>query len=498
MRKRLMRQLSSQAWAITAEGLEHVRAMLSDDYDVAPMREEEEAEEEAPEGVAIVSMSGYMVPHGNWLTRALGMCASDDLAATVRAAAQAPNIKAIVLRCATGGGAADGVSEVANEVAAAAQVKPIVAVVSHWACSGGYWVASQASKIVGTEDAHVGSIGVYLLHEDFSKVAEKAGVKLTWIKAGKNKAEGDPMMPLSADGKAHLTAYAETLYGRFVSAVAAGRGVSEETVRSEAWGQGRTIHDPKEAMALGMIDEIGTLRSVVDGLSAGSYDVKPRARRMAAEDLPAPANAEDVGIIGQILSETETETLADSPHIADNPDTRRAAAEENTMDEKAIQAAIEAGLKAGLDAAVAPLNAKIDGLSTKFEAEKAETAKLRVELADAKTAAAKASIAGRLEALVAEGRITPGDAQSEGELLAAVSTELAEKRLAVLAAKPQDFSALTHPATLAQAEGMPAGLEKIVTPAMMAADPAGCKLLAEAFRKAGGDPAKIEDFLQKN
>jgi ClpP class serine protease len=50
-----------------------------------------------------------------------------------------------------------------------------------------------------TPGGEVGSIGVWMAHEDWSKNIEELGVKVTLISAGKYKTEGNPYEALPAD-----------------------------------------------------------------------------------------------------------------------------------------------------------------------------------------------------------------------------------------------------------------------------------------------------------
>ncbi len=77
--------------------------------------------------------------------------------------------------------------------------KPVSAVAHHWAASAAYWLASAADELVVTPSGEVGSIGVYVYHEDISKRLGMLGVTPTLIKAGANKAEGHPAFPLGEE-----------------------------------------------------------------------------------------------------------------------------------------------------------------------------------------------------------------------------------------------------------------------------------------------------------
>src|SRR4029078_8302967 len=77
----------------------------------------------------------------------------------------------------------------------------------------------------------------------------------------KYKAEGHPFGPLNDEARATMQRRVDECYGRFVRAVARGRGVSEATVR-DGYGQGRLL-GARDALAAGMVDEIGTLDDVI-------------------------------------------------------------------------------------------------------------------------------------------------------------------------------------------------------------------------------------------
>src|SRR5690606_12609791 len=103
----------------------------------------------------------------------------------------------IVLDVDSPGGGVYGVAEFAEEIYKARGQKRIVAVANSMAASAAYWIATAADELVVTPGGEVGSIGVYMLHEDWSGAYEKAGIKPTVIKFGENKAEGIDVEPLS-------------------------------------------------------------------------------------------------------------------------------------------------------------------------------------------------------------------------------------------------------------------------------------------------------------
>src|SRR5207237_10294998 len=118
----------------------------------------------------------------------------------------------------------------APEPRAARGAKPITAAVNTMAASAAYWLASQADEVVITPSGLAGSIGVYLVHEDWSAANAQMGIDVTYISAGRFKTEANPDEPLSEDAKAALQAEVDDLYSLFVTDVATGRNPSERPV----------------------------------------------------------------------------------------------------------------------------------------------------------------------------------------------------------------------------------------------------------------------------
>jgi ClpP class serine protease len=77
------------------------------------------------------------------------------------------------------------------------------------------------------------------------------------IAAGRYKGEGVDGGPLTEEALAHRQGLVDGTYSRFLTDVAAGRGVSVDTVRSK-YGEGRVL-SAEAALDAGLITRIGTL-----------------------------------------------------------------------------------------------------------------------------------------------------------------------------------------------------------------------------------------------
>lgn len=184
--------------------------------------------------------------------------------AKFREALSNPNVKAIVFNVDSPGGTVSGVPELAEEIFQARAIKPIIAVADVFAASAAYWLAAAASKLYITPSGSVGSIGVFAMHIDQSKLLHDAGFKVTLISAGRYKVEGNSFQPLPEEAHAQIQKEVSSVYDDFVGAVAKFRGTDVDRALND-FGQGRMIM-AKEAVAANMADGIDTIDNVINNL----------------------------------------------------------------------------------------------------------------------------------------------------------------------------------------------------------------------------------------
>lgn len=180
------------------------------------------------------------------------------------------SIAGVMLDFDSPGGFYTGGPACADAVAACAKTKPTFAFVGGSMSSLAYWIGSQASKIIASRDASVGSIGAYMTHTDRSHMAHEAGLKVEVIrnKEADFKAIGIPGTSLTDGQRAHLQERIQALFYEFRDSVKAARPqVSDDSMRGQSFtGQ--------EAKKLGLVDYTGN-RSLALGLLCG--DMKKRA-----------------------------------------------------------------------------------------------------------------------------------------------------------------------------------------------------------------------------
>lgn len=278
-------------WAILSRRALGMRLPEEDVQAVVAGRAAHVSASTAPTAIAVIPVMGVIAHRAALVTgvsqpRGTG---TDALTDEFRQALRDPQVGAIVLDVDSPGGGVFGVPELAREIRDARGKKPIVAVANALAASAAYWIASAADEMVVTPSGEVGSIGVYAMHEDWSKAMERQGVAATFVHAGRFKVEGHPFAPLDDDARAKMQADVDAYYDMFVAGVAKGRGLPRATVRGEAFGEGRLLM-AQEAVANGLADRVATLDDVLGELASGAW-LAP-ARASAANELTPAVVAE--------------------------------------------------------------------------------------------------------------------------------------------------------------------------------------------------------------
>lgn len=208
-------------------------------------------------GVAVLPLYGVVAHRAHMVANVSGPggTSTELFGRSLRAALADEQVGAILLDVDSPGGAVAGTPELVDLIyQSRGQGKPIVASANSLAASAAYWIGSAADEFVVTPSGTVGSIGVLAAHEDRSEAAAKEGRRITYVTAGKYKAEGNPHEPLTDEARAEVQRMVDHAYGVLVESIARNRGVSAQAVR-ESYGEGRVL-EAKRALAAGMVDRI--------------------------------------------------------------------------------------------------------------------------------------------------------------------------------------------------------------------------------------------------
>ena len=283
--------------------------------------DEDDAGSDAPQkpytvtegGVAVLYLSGPITKRPTSMSYFFGGTSSVLLRRAVRQAAADPDVKAIALIVDSPGGQVNGTADLAADVAAAAQKKPVGAYAEDTCCSAAYWVASQADFLYCNLTGAVGSIGTLLVIQDTSGAYAKEGVKVNVISTGPYKGAGADGAPVT---KAHLEDFqreVDDINACFLQSVADGRkNLTLEDVTALATGQ---VHIGQKAVDLGLCDAVTSLDEFMESMAmqAEAFAQSSNAPAAAPDLPPGQDDGDDSG------PDASTPTSADAlaPTLAD-------------------------------------------------------------------------------------------------------------------------------------------------------------------------------------
>ena len=173
----------------------------------------------------------------------------------IRNAAKADNVRAIMLRINSPGGAATGGEALYRAVREAGEAKPVVAVIDGLGTSAAYMAAVAADHIVARESAITGSIGVLFQFAHFGELLEKIGAEYTEIRSRPLKGEPSLFREPSAEAVAMLEAVVDDTHRWFVGLVAERRGFQPAEARDIADGR---VYTGRQALELELVDALGS------------------------------------------------------------------------------------------------------------------------------------------------------------------------------------------------------------------------------------------------
>lgn len=170
------------------------------------------------------------------------------------------DVKAVVLRVNSPGGSATASELIAREVRLLrAAGKPVVISMGNLAASGGYWISMDADRIIAQPNTVTGSIGVFGLQLNIKKLASDHGFAWDGVQMAR-MAPATLAKPLTPSELNRLQTVIDSIYGDFLNKVASGRKLDRAKVASIAEGR---VWSGKEALKLGLVDELGGMKEAV-------------------------------------------------------------------------------------------------------------------------------------------------------------------------------------------------------------------------------------------
>ena len=371
------------------------------------------------DGVAIVSMSGSLSNGSAGYGIYYGMLGYEDIRNILANLVSNASVSAIVMNIDSGGGAVAGVQETAQLLARVNAVKPVVTYTGSMMASAAVWIGANASHVIASETAIVGSIGIIRVHMDYSESMKMDGIKATVIRAGAEKALASPYEPLSELAKTNMQTQANQMYSIFIKDMAKARGIPVSQA-DENFGQGKEFLG-KAAVSVGLIDAVGTLEDAFSkAQKLGAASTAKTKRPVASTKATNSASVQAGG-------------LSANTSMADNQPTNKGTTMAKPLTDEQL-----AAMAAGIELPTAEANAEAD--AAQAEAAAAATKKAEEEAAAAAAKTAEESAPATASAPDALTVLTNLVTKSQADTVAAKLE--AQTLQASLTAKAAEFDAL--------------------------------------------------------
>ena len=227
--------------------------------------------------IAVVDLEGVILSP-NPVVQQLKKFADDD------------SIKAIILHVNSPGGGVAASEEIYREVKRIRDEKKkrIVASIETVGASGAYYVSSATNKIYADNGSIVGSIGVIAQWVNYAELLQWAKLKDITMKAGEFKDTGSPIRDMTPAEREYLQGMIDNMHGQFIQAVADGRKMKFEDVKSIANGK---VWTGQQALPMKLVDQLADFQSAVDdtaksvGIKGEPVLIHPEKDRKTLSDL---------------------------------------------------------------------------------------------------------------------------------------------------------------------------------------------------------------------
>lgn len=257
-----------QMWAISSLALQHILE-LAEKHNESPEAIAAKIGKDLDntynaverEGVAILSIAGPLFRYSNFFTSFFGASSYERIAHDFTQALNNPDIKSIIFDFDSPGGEVNGCSELANLIFESRGEKPIIAYASGDCASGAYWIASACDRIVVSDTAQLGSIGVVAVYHN--RRGDDSEIEIVSSQSPNKRLD-----PSVDKDREKIQTRIDALADVFINAVAQHRRVSSDIVKTD-YGQGDVVVG-RIAIGKGLADSHGTYEKLLQELTSTS------------------------------------------------------------------------------------------------------------------------------------------------------------------------------------------------------------------------------------
>ncbi len=193
--------------------------------------------------------------------------ASDRVVPDILDIAEDDDISGLVLRVNSGGGSAFASEQIWEALETLKKKgKKLYVSMGDYAASGGYYISCGADKIYADSTTLTGSIGIFgMIPCAKGLLNDKLGLGFDFVTTNANGAFPSIAKEVTPFQRGRMQANINRGYELFTSRCAAGRGISQDSIK--AIGEGR-VWAGTDALKIGLVDELGNLSDAVEGLAS--------------------------------------------------------------------------------------------------------------------------------------------------------------------------------------------------------------------------------------
>jgi protease-4 len=216
-----------------------------------------EQKSESKSEIAVIVADGSIMPG----KADNGVVGSKTINDALRRARTSDRVKAVVLRINSPGGSFTASDDMWREIQLTAKEKPVIASMSDYAASGGYFLAMACDTIVARPTTITGSIGVFSVLFDLSGLLNnKIGITTDEVKTGDFGNMFTVTRPLTEEEKNIWQKQTERVYKIFTGKAASGRDMKEEDLEKIASGR---VWSGTQALENNLVDVLGGMNDAV-------------------------------------------------------------------------------------------------------------------------------------------------------------------------------------------------------------------------------------------
>jgi protease-4 len=210
--------------------------------------------------VAVLVAEGTILPGKS--ERGNNIIGSESFIKDLKKIRDDEEVKAVVIRINSPGGSFQASDAMWREIKLTAQSKPVIASMSDYAASGGYFLAMACDTIVAQPHTITGSIGVFSVLFDASGLLNnKIGITSEEIRTGEVGDMFTMTRPLTAQERDIWQTRTEEIYETFTGKAAEGRDVPVDSIKKVASGR---VWTGDQAMQRKLVDVVGDFQEAIN------------------------------------------------------------------------------------------------------------------------------------------------------------------------------------------------------------------------------------------